>query len=357
METILLNDNKRHRIYTGVEAFHKAGYYGKRVIAATGEAWSTSVYNPDGNVLEPLGKGVGTGHALDTASVFFQVAPMAKLVQLTMSSTNYGNGDYKSGFIEKSLPIIKSLGINNMFCSFTSNPNANRKAAEQKALQEVESYFKMFVSAGNDSSKDYNKYMSIDEVCGVAAYKIMASGQIVVEGYTSQSEYVDFAAPSMIYTNINATSSASPGGPHSGTSFSGPWLCGMACLVDDFFIAKTGKPLSRQMMMQFFADHCEDIGDKGFDVKTGFGAVRLPDPSEIDIDKYRSERIVNQYNDVNQISSWALDSVERCLINGIMNGKENGMFDPKANLTREEAACIADRIYTKLEQMIIESKS
>lgn len=353
METILLDNNKRHRIYTGVEAFHKAGYYGKRVIAATGESWSTSTYNPDGNVLEPLGKGVGTGHAMDTASVFFQVAPMAKLVQLSTSSIDYGNGDFKSGFIDKALPVIKSLGINNMFCSFTSSPNNKRKAAEQAALQEVESYFKLFVSAGNDSSKAYNKYMSIDEVCGVAAYKIMVSGQIVVEGYTSESEYVDYAAPSMIYTNINATSAASSGAPHSGTSFSAPWLCGMACLVDDFFIAKTGKPLSRQMMMQFFADHCTDIGDEGFDIKTGFGAVRLPDPSEIDIDKYRSERIVDEFNDRNEMSSWAVDSIERCVINGIMNGKGNGIFDPKGTLTREEAACIMDRLYTKLEEMII----
>ena len=352
METVLMDSNERHRIYTGVEAFHKAGYYGKRVIAATGESFSTSVYNPDGNVLEPLKKGTGTGHAQDTAAVFFQAAPMAKLVQLSVTRYAYGDGTFKSGFINEAIPVIKQLGINNMFCSFHVSGNKQMRDAEAAALREVESYFKMFYSAGNDDDDKYNRMMEIDEVCGVGAYKIMVDGQIVVEGFSSESEYVDFAAPDMIYTNIKATKPSDSCGPHSGTSFSAPWLCGMACLVDDFFIDKTGKPLSRPMMMQFFADHCEDIGDEGFDPKMGMGAVRLPDPSTIDINKYRSERTVDSFKDRDQMSSWAVDSIERCLNLGLMNGKGDGIFDPQGTLTREEAACIIDRLYSTITDII-----
>lgn len=44
---VLLDDNKRHRKYTGVEKFHAAGYYGAGIVAASGEAWSLKSYNPD----------------------------------------------------------------------------------------------------------------------------------------------------------------------------------------------------------------------------------------------------------------------------------------------------------------------
>lgn len=349
---VFIKENDRLRDFTGVTKFHNAGYYGSRVIAASGESWSTDIYNPYGNVLDPLNKGTGDGHSVETAATFFQVAPLAKLVQLPIFAIDKGDGSYVSGLIEDSMPIIKEMKINNMFWSVLTSPNKNRAEAEKKALQEVESYFKLFVCAGNDSSSKYNKMMEIDEVCGVAAYHLVGTSPNPAY-YSSDSKYVDFSAPSLVYIDIDATESNSNAAPCSGTSFSTPWLCGMACLVDDFFIDKTGVPLSREKMMQFFKDNCKDIYYDGFDNKTGYGAVILPDPSTIDIDKYRSDNnMLDQFNDKDQISSWAKDSVSRCISNGLMNGKGEG-FDPKGTLTREELACVVDRMYSKLEEKIM----
>lgn len=286
--TVLLKDDDRHRKFTGVDKFHKKGYYGSRVTAATGESWSLSYYNPGNLVSDPLSCGSGgSGHSVDTAATFFQVAPQAKLVMLQTSSRLTSNGkDSYDHFIDLALPVIKEKKITNMFTSLNHQYDSKTKSDWENALRSVESYFKSFFAMGNDSDRKYNPITDIEEIIGVAAYTLMVDGTVVPAGYSSESDTTDFAAPSMIYTNIDATKTSDSGSPHSGTSFSTPWLCGMACLVDDFFIDKTGEPLSREAMVRFFKDHTVDIGDLGFDKKTGFGAVILPDPDEIDISKY-----------------------------------------------------------------------
>lgn len=287
--TVLLNANARHRKYTGAEKFHAAGYYGERVIAGTGESWSLNLYNPGGLVLDPLGRGTGSAdHPIDTASVFFQFAPKAKLVMLNMGS--FASNDPEKCYIrfaDESLPIIQEYGITNQFCSFTHRYNSTTRKMYEDAMAQIPG-FKLWWAMGNDDGDEYNKITDLECMFGVGAYKIMVNGDIVPEGFSSESVTVDFCAPDMIYTNISATSADASSGPHSGTSFSAPTLCAMACLVDDFFIDKTGKPLTRESMYQFFLDHCEDLDTEGFDIETGHGAVRLPDPSDIDIEKYET---------------------------------------------------------------------
>lgn len=294
--TVLLNDDNRHRDYTGVTKFHNLGYYGERVRAATGESWGYLYYNPAGMVIDPMADSLYASesqtHGMETAATFFQVAPASKLISLSFAGRFMSGGAFESTFIDDSIPIIQSMGITNMFNSFTQTGNDAYFQALQQALNNVPN-FKCYFSAGNDDTDDYNKVMQVENVFGVGAYKIMVSGEIVLEGYSSESEYVDFAAPSMIYTNLFATSPDATAGPHSGTSFSAPWLCGMSCLVDDFFIDRTGYPLSREAMRQFMIDCSEDIGDSGMDVETGHGAPRLPDPEDIVISNYttHTERV------------------------------------------------------------------
>ena len=197
----------------------------------------------------------------------------------------YSNGSYENKFLSKSADIIEKENITNMFTSLTTNNNTNWLNDMKKWLQDHPE-FKQFWAAGNDDTDTFNPIMVIDEVFGVAAYTLMVNGDVVPAGYSSVSEYVDFSAPSMIYTYPEATKSTDDGCSHSGTSFSTPWLCGMSCLVDDFFIDKTGKPLTQKGMYQFFKDNTTDLKDDGFDSKTGWGAVRLPSPEKITISNY-----------------------------------------------------------------------
>ena len=288
MTNVLLNDNNRHRKYTGVDKFHAAGYYGERVKAASGESWNMK-YDPVGQVHDPLGiadVGYSGTHAVHTCCTFFQVAPKAQLYMLESTGGRYyGNGSYENKFLSKSVDIIEKEHITNMFTSLTTNNNTNWLNDMKKWLQDHPE-FKQFWAAGNDDTDTFNPIMVIDEVFGVAAYTLMVNGDVVPAGYSSVSEHVDFSAPSMIYTYPEATKATDSGCSHSGTSFSTPWLCGMSCLVDDFFIDKTGKPLTQKGMYQFFKDNTTDLKDEGFDSKTGWGAVILPSPEKIVISNY-----------------------------------------------------------------------
>lgn len=49
------------------------------------------------------------------------------------------------------------------------------------------------------------------------------------------------------------------------------------------------------------------------------------------------------YSDISDISGWAVDGVMFCTMKGLIQGKENNMFDPQGNATRAEAAVIMMR--------------
>lgn len=384
VETVLLTDNDRHRAYTGVDKFHRAGYYGQRVKASSGENWSLSGYNPGGMCYDVLGIGTGGGHAVDTAATFFQVAPKAKLYMLYSTSGRYGT-TYDSKFFEYSADVIDKEGINNMYVSLLCSRHKQFYEDLGKWMDE-HPFFKWFWAAGNDSTSKYNPIMEIQQMFGVAAYTLMVSGEVVPAYYSSLSPYVDFAAPSMIRTNIKATKPSDSGAPNSGTSFSTPWLCGMMTLVDDFFIDKCGGVLTREAMEQFMLDHCIDMQDPGFDTKTGWGAVVLPDPSEIDIDKYWKigrgtitpkeddeiidigkvddsedekpvvpvdgdvvKMFIDKFTDRDKISAWAVEGCEWAVKNGILTGIGGGKLSPDGGLTREQMAVILHRFFVGLQ--------
>ena len=351
METILLDDNRQERDYTGVSKFHAAGYFGERVVAASGEYWALSAYNPGGQVLDPLGIGTDSDtHAINTAATFFQVAPKARLFMLPSNKGVFRNdGTYTSEFLEKSAKLIEENNITNMFVS----KSASRHTAFFRDLSQWlrgHENFKYYFAAGNYDTEKYNEMIEIDEITGVAAYHINDDGEAIRAGYSSESEYVDFAAPSSIYLNIEAKSpSDSKGLPKTGTSFATPWLCGMAVLVDDYFIDKTGKPLSREAMLLFFKDYSYDIYAEGFDNKTGYGAVRLPDPAEIDVAKYADlppkEEPDKPVNPPDISEDWAKESIEWAVQNGILLGDGNGDYQLDRACTRREMVAFLHRLY------------
>ena len=53
---------------------------------------------------------------------------------------------------------------------------------------------------------------------------------------------------------------------------------------------------------------------------------------------------MEKYNDDASIANWAKDAVQKVTDAGIMLGDENNNFNPRANLTRQEAAVIIERL-------------
>ncbi len=57
-----------------------------------------------------------------------------------------------------------------------------------------------------------------------------------------------------------------------------------------------------------------------------------------------------RYKDNADISSWAISSVKLCSKLGIINGREDGNFDPYHSTTRAEAVVMIDRLMTAIER-------
>lgn len=344
MTTVLLDSNAWLRRVTGVDRFHAAGYFGSRVMAGTGEKVNTESYSAGGRIIPVLGDGTSE-HAVQTAAVFFQVAPEATLYSFS-TNTSLSNGVKHWDFFSDCLPVIDEKRISNIFFSRVEN---NKEAIEKhrEALSE-RPWLKEFWAAGNDGAEGYSKLLQVEDAIGVGAAEVLRSSKVVggprvyPAGYTSQTELVDFAAPGNPGVNIAAGDPSDHADILAGTSFAAPWLCGMACLVDDFFLDRTGQALSREAMVRFFKDHCEDIGEDGRDDRAGFGLVVLPEPGEIDIDRYVEVKQMT-FTDQGQIAPWAKEAVEWCVARGYLQGK-GGCFDPKAPITREEFCVVLKRV-------------
>ena len=59
---------------------------------------------------------------------------------------------------------------------------------------------------------------------------------------------------------------------------------------------------------------------------------------------------LSRFTDGNKVSDWAAESVGAVVDAGLMNGKDNGLFDPQANATRAEAVTVLDNAVARLVQ-------
>ena len=50
------------------------------------------------------------------------------------------------------------------------------------------------------------------------------------------------------------------------------------------------------------------------------------------------------FTDLDEVSAWAVESVEKAVASGLMNGVGEGRFNPKQSARREEAVVVLYRI-------------
>ena len=363
METILQPKNDERRKITGVDKFHRAGYYGARTFAATGETWNIADYNPDGLVCSPMiDDTYSSDHAIKTAATFFQVAPLAHLAMLSLNGEHHmPDKGYESPFMDEAWDIIRELGITSMFVSKTgSNKGKGYKedwSAEMQALPD----FCCTFSAGNDGEGSRGTMLTVPEIYGAGGF-IIQNGEVQIAGFSgsSSTKYdVDFCGPASVYYSLKETEYPAL---VSGTSYSAPWIAGMICLVNDFFIDKTGKPLTREKMTQFLRDCCVDIEDEGLDKRSGYGIPCLPEPSEIDIAKYadmpaaggdedeKEENTVTVYQKLSDVPEWYRDTILKLMESGALKGTDEGSPDTLEDniINVDETYC---RVMTTLDRM------
>lgn len=326
----MLSANDKVRDYLNVTTWHNSGYKGENGYTATAEQINASYFDEE-QVIRSYNTGASTDHGTSTALVFLEIAPLRKLVVLNSSTTLLK--------LESDIEIIKNLEIDTKFeCLSTQSKVTGR----DEYLEQVADYFSHFVSIGNEDDDEYNLKASDSLIYAVGACSLNDDGSLEIKSYSSESEHCDFVSITELYVENRTL-------PFTGTSCSTPVLVGMCALVNDFFIQNTGYPLSSASMYQFVMDNCHDINDSGFDEKTGHGIFILPDPWDIDTSKYQSRFISDEiFTDSEDISTWAKDSINYCVMNELLEGKGD-KFCPKDSLTREEIAVVLKRILLKMK--------
>lgn len=244
-------DNDKIRDLLGVPAWHAAGYTGKRGLTLTGEDDNSK-----------------NSHGYFTRLSHLEIAPDREIVYPSDDRIGYLGGEYLCKKAEE-------LGADVAFLSYVQSDYSWRNAVCP------DSFF-IAAASGNDSVSDYSEQIEDEQVYGVGALTLLNGTQLVPAYYSSESEYVDFAVPSSLWIEDRH---------QVGTSFSTPVLAGLAALVNDFFLDKTGRPLKRRRMYEFLKAHCQDVSVDGKDIKTGWGMPVLPQPETIDVWRWQDKMV------------------------------------------------------------------
>ena len=269
--------------FLGITAWHKAGYTGKGIKILSDERVCQKKH-PD--VISPSGFSSKSGHGDDVMSHIKLVAPDATFIAYPFSGT-FGTDSYKCNGAE----YIKSEGVH-VFT--TSSLGQFPNGGKQKAIQDcIKAGCIFFIAAGNDNLKGlkaesrYEGYLAIGGVKPrfTGEYKwndpIYDWNNFIKTNYSSVGEELDYVTLAEILGV-------------SGTSHCAPVFAGMVADVQQFFLEKAGRVLKPIEMERFVADNLLDVDIDGFDVRTGHGLFRLPDPETIKISDYVTDYNTNE---------------------------------------------------------------
>ena len=312
----------------GVLAWHDAGYTGTGVHIASVENFQSAGDN---------------AHERLTYLACKEVAPNAEYYYLPQAR----NGTEGKELSETAFHarLVGEVERNDISVWFGSR-STSRDPQLDKALDTVPRLTVLF-SAGNTGDGGGSKFIDGNNVYGVGAVNISWSysvGGVPAEGaemmilpafYSSESDAVDFAAPTDLYINDSR---------FDGTSCATPVLAGMCALINEFFIERTGYPLTRGKMYDFLFDNCVKIGGAARTKKSGWGMPILPPIESIDIQKYAGE--TTMFSDIQ--NHWAKDYIEKCARLGIVNGYEDGRFRPNEAISRAEVCTIIAKLADKM---------
>ena len=270
-ETPTEDANQEKFDYLGITAWHNAGFKGKGIKIASRESL--------------------TDHGRKVYDVLKLVAPEADIVV----------GKQYTKDIDNDIDIYTT----SLFQGSDAY-NTNKKKA--KAL--YDSGIMLCCAVGNDSDDSCTELAKQDCWTSVGACNLLGKKPTKMF-YSSESETLDF----MSFSNI-----VTPNGLFTGTSCAAPVFAGMMALVKQYYKERLGVILTPQELYDFAKAHCEDLEDKGADVRTGYGLFKLPS-----IEKVEEETGMKKYETIDELPSWAVSSIQKAMAKGILKGTGAGL--------------------------------
>ena len=261
--------------FLGITKWHRQGYTGKGIKILSDEKVCEKVH-PD--VISPNGFKSKRGHGDDVMSHIKLVAPDAMFIAYPFS------GQFSETYKCNCAEYIKE---NKVHIFTTSELGGYPNKGKQQAIQDcINGGCIFFAAAGNEGYKGVNE-------------EVKYEGYIAIGGVSPQftGEYDKKYNPIYDWNELERVNYSSVGKELdyvtiaeilgvSGTSHCAPIFAAMVGLVQQFFIEKVGRRLTRTEMQAFINDNLIDTNTEGFDIQTGHGLFRLPNPSTIKISDY-----------------------------------------------------------------------
>ena len=324
--------NKEAFDFLGITKFHESGYTGKNITIASKESIIQGVFDDvecDDYFSTDTSK--SAKHGTTVMDYIRQVVPDARKIACDFSGITEKNV-WKCEGMEKLLSNPPQVFTSS---SYNTSDSQEHHMKKYKELRDKGCF--LVHGAGNDGEDGVLNVVKNDVFKAVAAYKLFC-GKPKKEAFSSVGEEVDFAS----LDNLRATWDNKR---HTGTSFSAPVFAGMVALVQDFFIAKTGKQLDYENLLQFIKDNCIDLEETGIDNKSGFGLFILPEPDSIEISRYINTKGENKtmseenkntktYKTLEDIPAWGKPTVEKLVNKKAIQGDENGNLNITNDLLR-----------------------
>lgn len=268
--------------FLGITRWHELGYTGKGIKIMSGEkiyeeAPSSISQERWDKIISPNGYKGKTGdtpwHGTAVMQHILMVAPDAECIAFPFG------GRFGTTYDSPSAEYIKE---NKVHIYTTSMVGGYPSAGMRKAIEDcMETGCIFFGAAGNDGTKGVNGEISYEGYWAIGGVKPTCNtklnkyewDKLKKVSYSSVGKELDYVTIAEILTV-------------SGTSFCSPVFAAMCGLVQQFFIEKVGRRLTRDEMAKFIGDNLIDVDVEGFDTRTGHGLFILPEPSTIDIRKY-----------------------------------------------------------------------
>lgn len=322
--------NEKEFEFLGITKFHENGYTGKNITIASKES-ILKVFNDVECSDYFTIPSTSAKHGTTVMDYIRQVLPDAKKIACSSTSKTVNNIWICPDF-EKLLENPPQVYTGS---SFNSSDAQESRMTKYTELRDKGCFLSF--GAGNEGEDGCLNITKSDVFKAVAAYKLV-NGRLKKEDFSSIGEEVDFAS----LDNLKATWDNKR---HKGTSYSGPLFASMVGLVQDFFIAKTGKQLEYNKLLEFIEDNCIDLEEEGRDDKSGFGLFILPEPDSINISKYtdakgedktmsEENKNTKTYKTLEDIPAWGKPTVEKLVNKKAIQGDENGNLNISNDLLR-----------------------
>lgn len=263
--------------FLGITRWHKLGYTGKGIKIMSDEKVCEKKH-PD--VISPKGFRDKRDHGDDVMLHIKLVAPDAEFIAFPLSV----NSDKQGGYISPCADYIKENKVHIFTTSCSSGVIFKHK---EMAMQDcIDKGCIFFGACGNDNTKGIRGEIKSEKYYAIGGVKPKFSGRYDKnEEAIYNWEELSKTTYSSVGRELDYVTIAEILGA-SGTSFCSPVFAAMCGLVQQFFIEKAGRRLTRDEMAKFIGDNLTDVDAEGFDTRTGYGLFILPEPSTIDIRKY-----------------------------------------------------------------------